>query len=260
MHKTGLLKHKLMALLLAGGIVAQPTQAYYSPSLAWDLSIGAGYYLLSDAVLEESVKSSKKATKKSTKTTKPATTTTHKSQTGNRAYEYQYSSKISHQVTDEMMARIGDHLKKQGHYTNQAQQELQALKNSQLIAKVRQALKSEGYNPNSMGTAMAYWIVVNYGVVSGSDLSQLRGHQLVKQLEDAMSTDSALLAKSNAEKQKIADYLYWLASLKIVVHNEALKVGKTAINTSVQESRQALSDMGLSVSDLSNHAGSITIR
>lgn len=261
MSRLSFLKTQLNAIVLSVGILfaSQQSFAYYSPDLAWDLSIGAGYYLLSNEVIEESIKDSKK----SNKTTKSATTkpkTTAQTKTA-KVYEYQYSSKISTQVTDEMITLIANQLKQQGAYTNQAQKELQQLKNRQLIPQVRQALKSEGYNPNSVATAMAYWIVVNYGIASGSHLSQLKGHELVKQLENGMSTDSSLANKSSGDKQKIADYLYWITSLKIALHAEANRTGnRQAIQNITNEAHQALKEMGLGVNMLKNNSGNVLIR
>lgn len=78
-------------------------------------------------------------------------------------------------------------LQSQGKLNADNQQNLNYLANANLIKQAKQALKSDGYEPNSVATAMAFWVVVNYGISQGQDLSTLKAHGMVSQLKDTLA-------------------------------------------------------------------------
>ena len=99
--------------------------------------------------------------------------------------------------------------------TIQSEQQLTALKNANLIKQVRQTLESDGYDTTSIATATAYAITISYGIANNLDLSQLKAHGLVHQLQEVMEEDSTMQSLSNTDKQKMADTLYWIGSLEM---------------------------------------------
>ena len=112
---------------------------------------------------------------------------------------------------------------------------------------MKTALKSDGYDPNSIATAMAYWVVINYGIATCSDLASLKGHGMVEQLKTALS-DKSIASMSAKDKQKMAETLYWPDSLQMVMYAEA--VNQIAINQRITDAKSALSNMGLSTANI----------
>lgn len=182
----------------------------------------------------------KKSAKKSTAKSTPKTTHTDR---------YTHSASVSSTVNNQMIASLRQSMQVSGNLTPQMQKELNRLANANLIGQVKQGLKSDGYDPNSVATAMAFWVVVNYGISQQADLSQLKAHGMVSQLKDALSDDLAKV--SNAEKQKMAEMLYWLGSLQMAIYLEAVNQNNyAAINARISEARAGLSKMGLSTSNI----------
>lgn len=192
-------------------------------------------------------KSTSSATTKSTSTT---STATPKAPDYSNAHRYTHSNSVSSQLNSQMIDTLRQDLQSKGRLTSQAAADLDRLSKSNLIGQVKNALKSDGYDPNSIATAMAYWVVVNYGIATRSDLASLKGHGMVEQLKDALS-DESIANMSASDKQTMAETLYWLGSLQMAMYIEAVNQNhQTAINQRVQEAKSALSNMGLSTSNI----------
>ncbi len=213
----------------------------------------------SKSTSKSSSKSSSKASSKSgTKTSSKSTSQTKKS---TKAYRYTHSASITRQVNDEMIGVLRSQIQRNGMLNAQIEQELKQLKNADLVGKVRKALSAEGYDTNSIATAMAYYLVMNYAVATQADASTLKAHTFVKQLEDTMAEDGSLANMSNTDKQRMADMLYWGGSLIIAKYSEAQRTGNRAhLNTVIKEANYTLSQMGLSTSQLKNGANGLELR
>lgn len=195
-----------------------------------------------------SSKSTSKSTGKSTSSSNSKSTT--KAPDYSNAHRYTHSNSVSSQLNSQMINTLRQDLQSKGRLTSQAAADLDRLSKSNLIGQVKNALKSDGYNPNSIATAMAYWVVVNYGIATRSDLASLKGHGMVEQLKDALS-DESIANMSASDKQTMAETLYWLGSLQMAMYIEAVNQNhQTAINQRVQEAKSALSNMGLSTSNI----------
>ncbi|MDO4700972.1 MAG: hypothetical protein Q4A69_09880 [Moraxella sp.] len=195
-----------------------------------------------------SSKSTSKSTGKSTSSSNSKSTT--KAPDYSNAHRYTHSNSVSSQLNSQMIDTLRQDLQSKGRLTSQAAADLDRLSKSNLIGQVKNALKSDGYDPNSIATAMAYWVVVNYGIATRSDLASLKGHGMVEQLKDALS-DESIANMSASDKQTMAETLYWLGSLQMAMYIEAVNQNhQTAINQRVQEAKSALSNMGLSTSNI----------
>lgn len=195
---------------------------------------------------------SSKATGKSTSSssTKSTSTATPKAPDYSNAHRYTHSNSVSSQLNSQMIDTLRQDLQSKGRLTSQAAADLDRLSKSNLIGQVKNALKSDGYDPNSIATAMAYWVVINYGIATRSDLASLKGHGMVEQLKDALS-DESIANMSASDKQTMAETLYWLGSLQMAMYIEAVNQNhQTAINQRVQDAKSALSNMGLSTSNI----------
>lgn len=172
---------------------------------------------------------------------------------------YTHSGSVTSQVNRQMIASLRQSLQANGKLTAQAERELNQLANSNLIGKVKNALKKDGYEPNRVATAMAYWVVINYGISQRADLSQLKAHAMVNQLKEALGDDMAKM--SDADKQKMADTLYWYGSLQMAFYLEAVRQNNhQAINTHVSQAKSGLSKMGLSVNNIKNNGNHLSLQ
>ncbi len=260
------LKNTVLAGLLSS------TLALSTPALAMDfssqaalyntMSMNAGSYLLSKNTLSYYDGSRKKSGKKSSSTKTTQSTKQSAPKHTSAHYRFKHSSSVGNQVTNEFISYFENHLRQQGRFNSQTQNQLNELKNMNLIGQVKKALKSDGYNTESVATAMAAWIVVNYGIATDRNLANLKGHTLVKQLEKTMGgEDSVLIGKSDAEKQQIADYLYWMTIMMMLTQADAQQSGNsTVLKELKQQAATALSGMGLSTSMLTVQGGEVKLR
>ncbi|MDO4250696.1 MAG: hypothetical protein Q4C68_04220 [Moraxella sp.] len=203
----------------------------------------------------------KSATQKTSgQKTTSKTTTTNTNKTNSSAHRYTPSSSVSSQVNTQMIQAMRADLQASGKLNSQTEKELNALSKANLVGQVKNALKSDGYEPNSLATAMGYWVVVNYGISQRQDLSKLKAHALVKQLQDSIgSTDLSSL--SNNEKQVMAETLYWAGSLHMAMYLEATQTNnRQYITQSVNVANQALSKMGISASQIKQGSNGLEFR
>lgn len=203
---------------------------------------------------KQSSKSTKSTTSKST------TKTTKTTSTNSNAHRYTPSASVSTQINRQMVQALRSDLQAVGRLNSQSEQELNALAQANLIGQVKNALKSDGYEPNSLATAMGFWVVVNYGISEQKDLSRLKAHTMVKQLQASIAT-TELASLSNSEKQLMAENLYWAGTLQMGMYLQAVQAGnRQYINQSVSTARQALSKMGVSASQIKQGSGGLEFR
>ncbi len=162
------------------------------------------------------------------------------------AHRYTPNAQVRQQINQQMIQTLRQQLREKGRLDARAEQELRRIENTGLIQQLRQALRSDGYEPDSVATAMAYWIVVHYGISQQMDLASLRGHALARQLRESLAGDSDMVSKSAAEKQRMAETLYWVGSLQMAQYLEAVQTGnRREISRLANESRISLSQTGV---------------
>lgn len=176
------------------------------------------------------------------------------------ADRYTHSNRLSRQINEEMLQTLRQDLQAKNRLTPQVEESLKQMAGADLIGQVKQALKSDGYEPDSVAVAMAYWMLINYGIAQQEDLSKLKGHGLVQQLQAAMA-DGDMAASSDADKQKMAERLYWMGSLQMAMYMEALKLNKPqAIEARVSDAKLALGHMGLGVNNIGKGRNGLELR
>lgn len=239
----------------------------YRRTLAYNQSRYKSTYKKAKSGKKSSAKKSttKKTTSSSGKssTSKGSTnqsTTTTKAPDYSNAHRYSHSNSVSSQLNSQMINTLRQDLQSRGRLTSQATADLDRLAKANLIGQVKTALKSDGYEPNSIATAMAYWVVINYGIATRSNLASLKGHGMVEQLKSALS-DENIANMSASDKQTMAETLYWLGSLQMAMYMEAVNQNnQTAINQRIQDAKSALSNMGLSTSDIRQGAKGLELK
>lgn len=173
---------------------------------------------------------------------------------------YQSSASITAEIDGQMIQTLRERLKSTGHYNDQSEAQLRQLQASGFINQIRAALQSDGYDPNSVATAMAYMATVNYGIAAGQDLRQLKAHGLVQQLQQAMTSDGYMQGLGDGDKQRMADTFYWLASLQMGMYLEASAAGnQAALQSLAQEANGILKALNLSVDKLRNGSNGLEL-
>lgn len=161
------------------------------------------------------------------------------------AHRYRHSDAVLAQSHRQMAQHLREALRANGALDATREREVTRLQNANVIGQIRQALRQDGYDPNSVATALVYWIVVQYAIAEQVDLAGgLRGDTLVQQFRESMVTSMA--GMNDAEKQRMADNLYWGASLQMALYLEASKPQNARHLQQVrQQARQSLAEMGL---------------
>ncbi|MCK6158798.1 hypothetical protein KZX29_08335 [Moraxella osloensis] len=256
------MKKSLLAIALTACI------SMITPAHAFDYGYIADNYFytyqIDNVVQKDLVKNQRKygtGYSKAKNSTKKSNSTSNKQAQTKKTHtdHYSPSSSVTSTINNEMIASMRQSLQSQGKLNADNQQNLNYLANANLITQVKQALKSDGYEPNSVATAMAFWVVVNYGISQGQDLSTLKAHGMVSQLKDALAED--LAGMSNADKQRMAETLYWHGFLQMMVYLEAVQQNnQSAINVRVREANKGLSSMGISASNIKHGSRGLEFR
>lgn len=174
--------------------------------------------------------------------------------------KYNNDSRITEEIDAKMIDALRQHLQSIGKYSEDSEQQLTQLQNSYLISRVKNALLSDGYDANSIATAMAYVTAINYGITQHLDLSSVKAHPMVGQIQDAMDKDSYLRNLSDADKQRIADTYYWIGSLQMAMYMEAANAGdQQALNNLAKEANAVLTSFGLSTAQIREGSNGLEI-
>jgi len=216
-----------------------------------------------DKTVNENIERNKKALQKLKSENSHSTSgeSANRATTPQTVHKYKHSDSTTHEVNEAMFAALAQQLKNKGSYNDQSEQQLTALKNANLIKQVRQALESDGYDTTSIATATAYAITISYGIANNLDLSQLKAHGLVHQLQEVMEEDSTMQSLSNTDKQKMADTLYWIGSLEMAMYMEAQKNGDSqALGIIANDARSILSMLGVSGDQITQGSNGLEIR
>lgn len=165
--------------------------------------------------------------------------------------KYRNDNSITEEIDAKMIDALRRHLQSIGKYSDASEQQLKQLQNSYLISRVKNALLSDGYDANSIATAMAYVTAINYGIARNLDLAAVKAHPMVEQIQAAMDKDSYLQHLSDADKQRIADTYYWIGSLQMAMYMEAASAGnQQALNDLTKEANDVLTSFGLSTAQI----------
>lgn len=201
-----------------------------------------------DLTRNDRKRSSSSSSRRSTGSTSSARNTSTRPATPN-AHRYTSSAQVTREINQQMIQSLRSQMRRNGSLNATAEQGLASLENAGLVGQMRQALRQDGYEPDSVATAMALWIVVNYAISRQMDTETLRGlraHGLVRQLQESLAGDSDMAGKSAAEKQRMAEMLYWIGSLRLAMYHNAQQQGdRQGVASLVADARTSLSETGV---------------
>jgi arginase len=139
-----------------------------------------------------------------------------------RAYEYTYSAARSEKVKQDFIDRLVKRGRESGHVQPAQERALrQELGRIEFMATVRKTLQGMGHNPDSLASATAYWLLVNHGIAYGRESSNSQNKGVVKQFQRAYSDTPSMRKLSDAQKQEVAETMYWLATLQHLNYQQA---------------------------------------
>ncbi|WP_144011796.1 DUF6683 family protein [Vandammella animalimorsus] len=239
----------LLSAALGLGAGAPAWSYWMSSDGGMSLSIGAGNYLLSSQVLKNSSGDSKKAQASRKAAPKPS------------AYRYRYAPAVSQQVRAEFMQGMRQHIKQSSAGDAASLAIVNALADYDGIASIREQFKRMGHDPDSVATAMAFWLLGNYRIVHGIDTAQIETAGLLKQLQSVLSSDSGMLKQSDADKQRMAELLLWTAIVQQIAYNQAdEKNDASAKAQAASQARASLQNVGFDVDALQLDSSGLRLR
>lgn len=161
-----------------------------------------------------------------------------------QAYQYQFSPAVSAEVEDAFIQSLLDHAKSHNALDAAAEAKIRRMQSWNFIPTVRDTLRKKGSKQDSVAQAMAFWLLINYGTIHKAQDMSVETGNLVDQLETVMSKDAQMLAMNDADKQRIAENLLWLALVQIVVQEEAGN-DPAALEAAAEQARNNLKSLGI---------------
>lgn len=138
-----------------------------------------------------------------------------------------------------------------GMSAEQSQVLADGLQQADLVGETWKALEGMGYPRNSLDTATAYWILMNWDIVQGRESSPAAYQGAYRQIVAHFADNPHLKAMGAQEKQYAAEIMIWLAGLQGTLFQEAQKSGNSsAMTAAAQDARSALSQFGMDVDKL----------
>lgn len=163
-------------------------------------------------------------------------------------YEYTPSEAVNISTRTEIAHWFDQHLLQEPDVKAELRRHLME---TDLIALLQPELESRGYEINSVASAMALWLIVNYTIIHDVEVSDAHAHALHRQLEHLFAGLPDFERGSDAEKQRMAEGLYWTAVLQRHTYEQA-KAGMPGyhLEAIANESRRVLQTYGLNLDQL----------
>jgi len=152
-------------------------------------------------------------------------------------FKYTYNPATSVKVRDHLVKVIVRSV------DNVSEKELaDGFKEMDVAEKIGTALESMGFTKHSFATALAYWMVINFEIVYGTQFNQKQNTAAVKQMEQRMAATPEIGQLNDETKQFISEGLIWLATLQYMGQQNAIKgaPGAPDLSSVVKGARTAL--------------------
>lgn len=164
-----------------------------------------------------------------------------------RTYEYRPSPQVSANVREEITRSLVALGYGRGALDARTEQQLRAfIGQTDLMRAVSSELSGRGYDPNSLATAMTYWLLTNYNIIHGRTSTDSEDAAVLRQAQALLSQQSDLAYMSDGEKQRAAEGMYWVATLQQYAYEEA-RAGTPGfdLNSVVADAHAALMSYGI---------------
>lgn len=182
-----------------------------------------------------------------------------KAQHDPRGYQYQYSAERSRENSRQYIEALIQAAREAGALTPETEQNLRAMADWDVIGTMRERIRANGFSPDSIAQAMAFWLQINYMTIQEAQGNDVETTDLLQQLERAMGKNNNLIRASDADKQQIAEQLLWMAFMQILVREDAQGDARK-MHKAAAQARDNLQSMGIDADTMHVANGSLIIR
>ncbi|MDO5090327.1 MAG: hypothetical protein Q4D61_02165 [Cardiobacteriaceae bacterium] len=172
----------------------------------------------------------------------PAASVDHK------LYEYTPDEAVSISVRTELAHWFEQHLLEDAETKATLRTHLM---DTDLVALLAPEVEKYGYPANSVASAVTLWFAVNYGIVHDVEVSDAAIRALYRQITALFATLPDFERGTDAEKQRMAEGLYWAAALQRHAYEQA-KAGMPGyhLDAIAEESRRIMQRYGIDLDAL----------
>ena len=224
-----------LMLALAASAALQQSRAYFDVNTDWS------WHIRSD-LTQRAANESYRLAHQNQRSSQAAKTEARKPDP--KGYEYQYSPAVSNKVTADYLNALIQEAQRSGQLTPEKEAQLRSMGQWNVVESLRNRIRDNGFNPDSVAQAMAFWLQINYLTIVEATGSDIPTNHLLTQLQNAMGHDPAMIAMSDADKQEIAEQLLWMAFIQILVREDA-QGDPAKMQQAAQHARDALNGMGI---------------
>ena len=157
--------------------------------------------------------------------------------------EYHYSEAISVSVRNEIAYQFTRNSLLDPTAKAQVQQNFE---NTDLMAKLEPVFADMGYPVHSVATALSAWLLVNYGIIHDTPTTETQNAAVYAQIATLLTGLPEIAAANDAEKQRLAEGLYWIATLQQYAYEQA-QAGIPGYSQAMiaNDARHTLSNFGI---------------
>lgn len=147
--------------------------------------------------------------------------------TGADVYAFKPSAAVSEQVREEVIQQLAQAAGRKG-MAPQAQKQLQqqlrdAFGKVDIDKVIGDPLRKKGFDPHNVVTATTYWLLTNYSIAQEVVSTDTQNKAVLAQMRERMDASPDLAAMGHAQKQRMAEGLYWFALLQQFAQEQAQK-------------------------------------
>lgn len=159
------------------------------------------------------------------------------------AHVYRYSEAVSVSVRNEIAYQFTRNSLLDPTAKVQVQQNFE---NTDLVSKLQPVFADMGYPVHSVATALSAWLLVNYGIIHDTPTTDVQNAAVYRQISTLLARLPMMTEMEDAEKQRIAEGLYWIATLQQYAYEQA-QAGIPGYSLSViaSDARHTLHNFGL---------------
>lgn len=158
---------------------------------------------------------------------------------------YTPSREVSEQVRTDVIARTAGLAEASGADAATVSALKQGLQQADVVGQTWRTLSQMGFARDSLTTATAYWLLVNWDILHDTQTQGASAEAVVQQVREHYGQNGKLAGMTDADVQYGAEALLWLALLQYQVYQDAVQSGNAAsIDAARADARQALRMIG----------------
>lgn len=165
-----------------------------------------------------------------------------------KRYEYAPSEAVSISVRTEMAHYIAQDPLLNDTLRNDFQR---YFADTDLMTAIAPEIARRGYPVDSVATAMTTWLLVNYEIIHDVAVTPAQAEGVYRQITGLFATLPDFQTATDADKQRMAEGLYWIAHLQKFANDQA-KTGKAGFTQEdvMRQSRAIFKEYGLLLDQL----------